>query len=78
MDQQSSNYHFTSEELSAYLDNVRDELERHRAENKRLRAALDPFARHAHCTDQIDPPSLALWCAQALNALAMHKSNADS
>lgn len=38
-------------------------------ENERLRAALDPFARHAHCTDQIQRSSLALWCAQALNAL---------
>ena len=35
-----------------------------------LRAALDPFARHAHCVNEIQQSSLALWCAQALNALS--------
>lgn len=40
-----------------------------REDNERLRAALDPFVRHAHCVDQIERSSLALWCAQALNAV---------
>ena len=40
------------------------------AENARLRAVLEPFARHAHCVDRIEPSSLALWCAQAVNVLA--------
>jgi len=40
------------------------------AENAKLRAVLEPFARHAHCVDQIEPSSLALWCARAVNVLA--------
>jgi len=40
------------------------------AENARLRAVLEPFARHAHCVDRIEPSSLLLWCAQAVNVLA--------
>jgi hypothetical protein len=39
------------------------------AEIERLRAALDPFARHAHCVDQIQPSSLVLWCEGARLAL---------
>jgi diaminopimelate decarboxylase len=38
-------------------------------EIERLLAALDPFARHAHCVDQIQPSSLVLWCAHARNAI---------
>ena len=52
------------------IDDLYEERDRLRAEIARLRAALDPFARHAHCTDQIQPSSLALWCAMALNALS--------
>jgi len=44
-------------------DEAADEIER-------LRAALSPFARHAHCVNEIQQSSLALWCAQALNALS--------
>jgi hypothetical protein len=50
---------------------TKDELiQSQRAEIERLRSALDPFARHAHCVDQIQPSSLVLWCAQALNAIS--------
>jgi hypothetical protein len=42
-------------------------------EIERLRTALDPFARHVHCVDQIQPSSLVLWCAQALNAICANQ-----
>lgn len=44
------------------------------AEIERLRAALDPFVRHAHCVDKIKPSSLVLWCARALNAVSADNS----
>jgi hypothetical protein len=47
------------------------------AENARLRAALDPFARHAHCVDQIQHTSLVLWCAQARSAICTNQQPAD-
>lgn len=57
-------------ELRGLIRDLTTCLENRNAEIKQLRDALRPFARHAHCVDQIQPSSLALWCAQALNALA--------
>lgn len=56
---------------------VAGNIEEAAAEIERLRAALDPFARHAHCTNEIQPSNLALWCAQALNALCEQRTGKE-
>jgi len=40
-----------------------------KAENAKLREALEPFAKHAHCVNEVEQSDWALWCAQAVNAL---------
>lgn len=61
-------------------DDAADEIERKdeviahlRLEAEMLRAALKPFAAHAHATEHISQQNLRLWCQEARFACAKER-----